>query len=136
MSETTAQTLERMIKEYEVAPVKSRISINWETDFNKKLGCNAMIHLAPPPVRKRHRSEIEATVITIHTKDKSQEPSYWRLIDISQPMRLWDVPLHLTLASHGMDPYTFIKQFLDNNEQANRDTPLVLYYYVRCSIDG
>lgn len=104
-------------------------TITWATNFNNKLGCEAMVHIDLAPFKKPVRSELEATMIEIYTADQSHPPVKARLFDLLF-VQLRKVSCLMTLPSHGMDEVQFARYMLDRYpDKLSLDSEVVVYYY-------
>lgn len=105
-------------------------TIYWPTNHNNKLACSAMVHIDLAPRKRVLESEMEKTIIEIRTQDNSFPFSQWKLIDMLR-MPLQRISALITMTSHGMYSFDFVKWFLEKNEGANLDTEIAVYYYMR-----
>ncbi len=102
--------------------------IVYDTDFNKKLGCKAMIHIGLAPKTMIKEEHLNTPVI-IGTKDGSFADKKWIFVDILRfPFSY--MPCVLTLASHGMRPEDFKTFFTNTYPGVTKDTELAAFYYL------
>lgn len=98
------------------------------TNYNKKLGCNYMVHVDLAPSQTIPETVLQNTVIEIRTKDESHPPSRWKLEDLCR-LPLNQLTSSITWPSHGQQSFEFAKWFLENNTGTGMQTAVAIYYY-------
>lgn len=106
-------------------------TIIWDTNYNNKLHCNAMLHIDLQPAQMPQRQVVENTIVEITTADGSHPPTQFTLQWL-QPMLLNNVPELVTYPSHAMSYVEFYK-FLRHKYGTNicGATQMCIYYYLR-----
>lgn len=102
--------------------------VHWTTNFNKKLACDCMIHVDNAPRQQVTEHVLTSTIVEIITEDGSHPPTKWKLESIYW-LQLHQLTSVTTLPSHGLESFDFAKWFIINNEGANSQTEVAVYYY-------
>lgn len=103
-------------------------TINWLTNYNKKLACNCMVHIDLAPSQQIPDKVLQETLIEIRTVDESHPPTQWKLESI-YTLQLHQLTSVSTLPSHGIESFEFAKWFISNNEGSNTQSKVAVYYY-------
>jgi hypothetical protein len=113
----------------------SRKTIYLPTNHNNKLACEAMLHIDLVPRNPITDSIMDSTIVEIRTQDNSYPSSEWKLIDLAR-IQLQKLPACITMPSHGMYSFDFVKWFLDKNNGLALDTEVAVYFYMRMGKSG
>ena len=116
------------------APLSSTAPIHktsyFETNHNNKLACDMMLHIERAPSGGLQESVVQRTVFTIRTLDNSFPDSQWKLIKLIR-LPLVEVNDQMTIPSHGMEFFDFVKWFMTKHELMNYAEPVAVYYYTK-----
>lgn len=106
-------------------------SIIWDTNYNNKMACNAMLHIDLQPAQMPQPHVVEQVIIEITTADASHPPTLYKL-GWMQPMLLNHVPELVTYPSHGMGYVEFYKYLQKKyGPKICGDTQMCIYYYLQ-----
>ncbi|MBC7428907.1 MAG: hypothetical protein H7336_09870 [Bacteriovorax sp.] len=109
------------------------IKIAIETNYNNKMECDVIFHLAMPPKKMPTNEQLEAISFEMFTSDGSHPPINVKCKEI-QLLNLWKVPEALTMISHKMNDTQFISH-LFNREPELQDlgntAQVALYVYAK-----
>ena len=95
-------------------------------NFNNKLLCNAIVHLAPAPARMIPESKM-GQEYEFTAEDGGAMVRVYRLVDMVR-VRLWEVPSMFSLPSHGMMNTDFIMWWMDTYK-TDGEFEMAAYFY-------
>lgn len=130
-TETLFERVETLIDQTPVIEQPTLKIITWETNYNQKLNCKAMVHIDVMPGRIPSHSELDGTIVEIRTADESFLPSRWRLYDmLFAPFKTVNDIMAFT--SHGMTSIELSNMFFNKyHPKFNWNTEIAVYFYLR-----
>ena len=104
--------------------------------WNHKLDCNGFVHISAALASEKSYEELLNDLREqeyVFMDGNGHTSATMRIIDMAK-FKLSEVPLCMTLASHGMTNIEFISYWLQSNAGAGYDAEVCCYYYKR--VDG
>lgn len=103
-------------------------TIYFPTNLNNKLDCEAFVHIDNAPQTGIPEKIIEETVIEIRTRDGSHLPVRAKLVDMCR-ITLKEVRDAFSYPSHAISGFEYYQWYHDQNQEADGDTKLAVYFY-------
>jgi hypothetical protein len=106
------------------------MQIQFPTNINGKLHCDAFVHITYAPTRKLERQVVDRTIVTITTADNSGPVKQWRIYDIGI-VAMYYVADADAFASHGCTKMQLLQKLFPDlpfDEAINKQ--VAIYYYV------
>jgi hypothetical protein len=103
------------------------VKINWSTNINKKLDCEAFLHVDRIPDPKPPLSSLEGMLVEITTTDGSHQPVV-KMLHTAMTLMVKEITTSVAFASHGISAEELKKNFLTIPEYT-ADTIICMYYY-------
>lgn len=105
------------------------VEMLWDTNYNKKMSCDAFVHIDLKGKRIPHRSQLDNLIFRIATKDESHQPVLMTMYDIIF-FQLKDLPDQMALPSHGITASELCNfLFIKNYTWLTFETEIACYYY-------
>lgn len=121
--------LDQLLKENPRALNTDPRTVTWDTNYNGKMSNQGFLHIDLRPKREPLRSVVEKIEITIYTADNSHPPIKVKMLDLLI-IRLKNISTAFTLASHGLEIFEFVNQFLNKFEgKLTMHDEVAIYYY-------
>lgn len=111
---------------------KSNIKVlYWETNFNNKLGCTAMIHIDLAPRNAPTLGQMDSYIFEIRTKDESHPPVLYKLTGLLL-FPFEQICWQQSYPSHGMSTMELADFFFERySTKFKWSTHVAVYFYLK-----